>query len=188
MKLGPQDGAMPPLKTERAGEKLWLMKVPSFLMEQLADAQAASEQIGSIRPDDHARGADHPSKAYTLQLAESSRLPREMPREFSVSMSEAPAGSYVFSEPKDVAKDGSWRLEGQIDRKGEARPKSLSSEYKSLIAKRVETANLKREIQSSFEETGASRQARVPTAETVIRCLWLCLIFGGACRSKDHSE
>ena len=154
-----------PVMMEKAQEKLWLMKVPDFLMEHLQGVPDSGIEVGVLTQDaDSSAGAGSSnSQGYTLKLAESSRLPADAPRELSVVLGAATAPMHVLSEPKDAGKGAAWRLEGKIERKGEVKQKALTSEYKSMIANRVETANTKREIQT-WDEDSAMRQV-CPEAE-----------------------
>lgn len=156
---GPQAVAM-----EKCRDKLWLMKVPNFLMDHLQNQQDPHIELGVLTPDDQvfASGGSSSSSggggSFTLRLADHCKLAEGMPRELSVTFG-APAGTmHVLSEPKDQGKGGAWRMEGQIERKGEIKSKGLTREYKSIVSKRSEQASIKREIQT-WDEGSSLQQA-----------------------------
>ena len=152
---------------EKAKEKLWLLKVPNYLMEHMQSVQDADVDLGTLMQDEEGSasgGASSSGRSFTLKLADSAKLPQDVPRELSVTLSAPAAPMHVVSEPKETSKGGAWRMEGKIVHKGEAKPKALTQEYKNMVARRVEKANEKREVQT-FDESAAGgppfRQGRL---------------------------
>ena len=162
-----------PVMMEKAKEQLWLLKVPNFVMEHLQSVQEADVDLGTLTQDEEgaaAGGASSSSgsgRSFTLKLSDSAKLLPDVPRELSVTLGAPAAPMHVVSEPKETSKGGAWRLEGKIVQKGEAKPKTLTQEYKNMVARRVETANTKREIETWDDSSGSGpsyRQARPPPA------------------------
>ncbi|KAL1529981.1 hypothetical protein AB1Y20_000908 [Prymnesium parvum] len=140
---------MPRVAMERSREKLWLMKMPHFLVEHLLSVESPGVELGVLTPEASNAGSCSAAanNSFTLTLSESSSFPRDMPRTFNVTRDAPPGAMYVLSEPNDKAKGGAWHVEGSVEYKGEVRPKQLSKEYKSIVSRRVQTANAKREIE-----------------------------------------
>eukprot|EP00966_Prymnesium_polylepis_P101284 2345910-Prymnesium_polylepis.1 len=125
-------------------------------MEHLMSVQEPNVELGVLTRDDEAAAAagsssgGGSSSSYTLQLTDNGAMPPDLPRELSVTLGAAPGTMYVLSESDKgkapQAKGGAaWRLEGRIEHKGEAKPRQLTAEYKAIVARRVEQANVKRE-------------------------------------------
>lgn len=142
-----------------ARDKLWLVKVPAFVAEHLQNADANVE-VGVLTRDDGASsggrgGSSGEGGSFTLKLADKyGKLPPELPRELNLTLGPPAGPMHLLSEPKEAGKakeagksNAPWRLEGKIERKGEVSAKALTSEYKALVASRVERASIKREIQ-----------------------------------------
>ena len=127
-----------PVMMEKAKEQLWLLKVPNFVMEHLQSVQEADVDLGTLTQDEEgaaAGGASSSSgsgRSFTLKLSDSAKLLPDVPRELSVTLGAPAAPMHVVSEPKETSKGGAWRLEGKIVQKGEAKPKTLTQEYKNI--------------------------------------------------------
>ncbi len=116
----------------RAHEKLWLMKVPNFLMEHLKTVQerAPGSTLGQVRVD--SSGAPD-----TLELSAADGIPQS----YRVRLErEAPVGMHVLSETSE----GAPSIEGRIVRKG-AFEAPMNTGYRRLIADRADDADAARQ-------------------------------------------
>ena len=131
----------------KADEKLWVMKVPKFLMEHLQKFSAATpgdESLGTVTRDDADGGRGGSSGApaagsttsYTLTLPETG-LADGMPREYEFRFQAPPPATYIFSRKADGTPKNH---EGRVSARGEIRPKELSAEYRRLLKDRGDAA------------------------------------------------
>jgi hypothetical protein len=125
-----------PVGMARAGEKLWVAKVPKFLSDHLTEVQkrAPGAALGKVS-EKNAGGAGGAS--FALEL--SGDLEDGMPREYDLRFGAPPAAMHVLSH----AADGRTTLEGRVERKG-ALTAPLTPGYRRLLAERSAAAERSR--------------------------------------------
>lgn len=131
------------LPMTNADEKLWVMKVPKFLMDHLQKCNATAhvdQGLGTVTQDGGAAGskahAAGGATSFTLTLPESG-LADGMPREYEFRFQEPPPATYVFSRKADGTPE---QHEGRVSARGEIRPKELTAAYRRLLKERGDAA------------------------------------------------
>ena len=123
---------------EGAESKLWLMKVPNFLMEHWQACERPTD-LGVVAEMESSDG----KKSLSLRLSETAGHPADWPREFEVSLEAQPLPMHVFSRACDSqgASKGPVKFDGMVDRRGELKP-PLNAEYRALMkSRKAQSAN-----------------------------------------------
>mmetsp|Transcript_23256 Transcript_23256/g.59294 ORF Transcript_23256/g.59294 Transcript_23256/m.59294 type:complete len:277 (-) Transcript_23256:551-1381(-) len=145
-----------PLAMSRAGEEIWVLKVPKFLASHLQGGHLVNETLGTVKPTAAASSSTAASSgtpSFTLTL-EGSKIPEGMPREYELNFSATPPATYVFSHGLEDGAAAASQVgaaaavkdlqhEGRVVAKGEIRPSAINDDYKSLVRERFLRADEK---------------------------------------------
>lgn len=129
---------MNPVTMDGSESKLWLMKVPNFLMEHWQACERPTD-LGVVAETVSSDG----KKSLSLRLSETAGHPAEWPREFVVSLEAQPVPMHAFSRAVDGqgASKGPVQFDGVVEKRGELKP-PLNAEYRALVKNRqVQSAN-----------------------------------------------
>lgn len=150
-----------PLLMNRAGEKVWVMKVPRFLMQHMTNPDNAGVSLGTARMSESATSAapafgaaagsggsgSGSATSFTIAL-NGAVVPEGFPREYEMHFSAPPPATYVMSRPEDAESTAVPNMVGRVVAKGEIRPTKLTAEYRSLLKDRGDQASLLKERRS----------------------------------------
>ena len=90
--------------------KLWLMKVPNFLLEHwMTRNEGRPAEVGTVK---EIVGADG-KKSMTLQLSEQADYPKEWPREYDFGVDAALTSMHVFS----TGAKGTMQMDGRVEKR-----------------------------------------------------------------------
>lgn len=147
-------GKVDKLDMKEAGEKVWIMKLPRFLMDHLEHEAASgrSANLGTVTPaapssgGPSSSGASGPaaSATYTLTLPEAT-LPEGLPREYEMRFNARPPATYILSSGASGAPP---KHKGRAEERGEIRPRELNATYRNLLRERGERAGIRAEVQT----------------------------------------
>ena len=154
--------------------KLWLMKVPNFLLEHWTTRnEGRPTEVGTVK---ETVGADG-TKSMTLQLSDQGDYPKEWPREYHFEVAAPPTSMHVFS----TGAKGTMQIDGRVEKRVPAvptrRPFGHPSAARSTHARthtapgrlpgRGETAGAEQAVPRDHEAArgagpGAARRADLP--------------------------
>jgi len=125
--------------------KLWLMKVPNFLLEHwMTSNEGRPAEVGTVK---EIVGADG-KKSMTLQLSEQADYPKEWPREYDFGVDAALTSMHVFS----TGAKGTMQMDGRVEKRGEVKPQGLSKQYRAIMKNRVERDQVRHGVQTYQED------------------------------------
>ena len=166
------------------GEKLWLAKVPRYLIEQW-QSQQPGELVGKLDAGTDGAGSSSSAAHFTIKPPDAGSWPEDLPAECPLTLDEKLSSEmYVFSKPAKGA--GPVRpprarcpcspaaallnyacpqvcAEGRVERKGEAKAGGLSREYRQIVRGRQQAASVRREIATmdDMKELNALRRPQL---------------------------
>jgi hypothetical protein len=123
--------------------KLWLMKVPNFLLEHWMTRNEPTE-VGTVK---ETVGSDG-KKSMTLQLSEQGDYPKEWPREYDFGVDAPLTSMHVFS----TGAKGTMQMDGRVEKRGEVKPQGLSTQYRAIMKNRVERDQVRHGVQTYQED------------------------------------
>ena len=101
----------PSLNMQHAGQKLWLMKVPNFLLDNWTEREHGSSHVELGRVEEKV-GPDG-KKTMSLRLSEKESYPEEWPREYELGVDAPPSAMYVFSS----GTKGPMQFDGRVEKR-----------------------------------------------------------------------
>ncbi len=133
-----------------ADRRVWLVKVPDYLSERLADLEEDGLDIGSVRI--YKATSDSPAKVM-VRLCDDGPC-SDMPKDYSLNFSKCTQKMHLFCE--DIA-GRAMMIEGRVDKEFYMKP-VLNDEYRQVMQKRnVEASKPKRSIQVVGSVEGGRR-------------------------------
>jgi hypothetical protein len=154
------------LDMREAGNKMWIMKMPRFLLEHLQHeaSEGRSADLGTVTPSAAAGSGPSSSSsvpasssaqgtAYTLKLKEAN-LPEGLPREYEMKFNAPPPATYIFSSGASGAPPAH---KGRAEARGEIRPKELDATYRNLLRERGERAGIRKQLETIEDDKDIKR-------------------------------
>ena len=134
------------LALNNATNTVWVMKVPRFVMQHMANANNSQHPLGTVCViEDGAMSSLRPTdRSYMVKL---DSVADSLPREYEMRFSASPPASYVISRSKD-ANQAVPKHEGRVEAKGEIRPRELGKEYRGLLKERGDAVSALKERRS----------------------------------------
>ena len=152
------------LSLRAAGEKLWIVKVPRFLMENLEAASVADSRasLGTVRQDEESLAGTSSSgagKSFTLTLPDS--MDPKLPREYELRFGAPPPATYILSRGADGGQATALPAhEGRVEARGDLKPKGMDEKYRQLIKDRREVFEApKRQLEALPDDKDIKRTA-----------------------------
>ena len=155
------------LDMREAGNKLWIMKMPRFLLDHLQHeaSQGRSADLGTVTPSAAAGSGPSSSgsisasssaqegRTYTLKLKEAN-LPEGLPREYEMRFNAPPPATYIFSSGASGAPPAH---KGRAEARGEIRPKELDATYRNLLKERGVRAGIRKQLETIEDDKDIKR-------------------------------
>lgn len=134
------------LNMQLCDSKLWLMKVPNFLLEHwMTREDGRPTEVGVVK---ETVGPDG-KKSMTLQLSEQGDYLAEWPREYHFGLDVPLTSMHVFSSDAK----GQLQLNGRVEKRGEVKPQGLSKQYRAIMKHRVERDQVRHGVQTYQESS-----------------------------------
>jgi transcription initiation factor TFIIF subunit beta len=137
------------IDVSHASRRIWLVKLPDFLMERWSELQEQELELGSVRLYDPVPG--QPPRV-TLCLNGDPRW-KDLPPEFDISFLRNVKPSNVFSECNGTP----IAIEGTIDQECNVQPK-LTPQYQNLLRQRHMDASRPKRSIKLLDSSAESRQ------------------------------
>ena len=145
-------GAAPnfaPVAMDACGNKLWLMKVPTFLLEHWAKRDDKPTDVGVVTEKVGPDG----KKTKWLQLSEACDYPAEWPREYEMTFDEPSSALYSFSRQSDGKGGGKGpvQFDGVVEKRGDIKPQ-LTQQYRGMMKNRLAKSEERPELKVLEDE------------------------------------
>lgn len=143
------------IDTGSAGRRVWLVKVPDYLAERLADLEEDNLELGVVRATPSAGGGPA-----NVKLILSSAGPcGDLPLEYSLQLGKCDQTMHLFCE--DLA-GRAVMVEGKVEQECQLKP-VLNEQYRDIMRKRNEHANKpKRSVQMVDSTTDHIQMGLIP--------------------------
>lgn len=138
------------VRTEHANRRVWLVKVPDFLADRLADLDEEGLELGVVRATPGAPGQPPQVK---LILSPSGPC-GDLPLEYDMQLSRCTQTLHLFCE--DVT-GSAVMIEGKVEQECQLKP-VLDEQYRNMMKKRDEMANKPKRTIQLVDPIADSRQ------------------------------